>query len=83
MNVRKIDRTATGHGDYKGLVELTYDEIVLIRNALYKKAKVTDGSEETRYSELYKAWCCFGDMVCYGKILPPCGAKQVGGVEDG
>lgn len=69
MNVVCIDRKAANHGDYVGVVSLTYDEIVMIGNALYKKQYDTEpGVAQARYCSLYGAWKDFRDMTCYGHI---------------
>lgn len=70
MNVVKIDRTSNSHGDYYGVVQLTYDEIVMICNALYQKKKNSNSEvDKSRYSILYNNWNDFKDMTCYGRIV--------------
>ena len=68
MEVLQIDRTAASHGDYSGVVKLTYDEIVMIGNALYKKAGGDKGHAAMRYDVLYNEWRNFSDMTCYGGV---------------
>lgn len=69
MNVIEINRTSDRHGDYYGVVELGYDEIVMIANALYKYHKNTDSETAKQMSGALKSqWNDFRDMVCYGQI---------------
>lgn len=68
MNIISIDRIPACHGDYQGMVRLSYDEVVMIRNALYHAQKNPDMRGRKRYKPLYNDWSDFGDMLCYGKI---------------
>ena len=69
MNVVTINRSSNFHGDYYGIVRLSYDEIVMIANAIYKYNKNTDSESVKQDSGILGAnWNNFRDMVCYGKI---------------
>lgn len=63
MNIVKVDRSSEKYSNHNGTISLSYDEIVRISNALYFKWK-----EDEYYSQLYKDWRNFADVVCYGKI---------------
>lgn len=69
MSVIEINRKSDKHNDYYGTVELGYDEIVMIANALYKYHKNADGEVTKQMSyALRNKWSDFRDMVCYGEI---------------
>lgn len=69
MNVIEINRTSRNHSDYYGVVQLTYDEAVMIANAVYKYNKNTDSEFVKRDSGVLGTnWNNFRDMVCYGQI---------------
>lgn len=68
MNVIGIERAFKNHGDYTGTVKLTYDEVVMIRNALFQAQKNPQMRGGHRYKHLFNDWSDFADMVCYGRI---------------
>lgn len=69
MNVIEINRASHNHSNYYGVVQLTYDEVVMIANAIYKYNKNTDSEFVKRDSGILRDnWNNFKDMVCYGCI---------------
>lgn len=69
MNIIGINRISPKHNDYYGVVQLNYDEIVVIANALYKYNNQTESEYVKKISlPIKNKWGDFRDMVCYGEI---------------
>ncbi len=69
MSIIEINRKSDRHDDYYGVVELDYDAIVMIANALYKYHKNADSEIVQQRSKFLKSkWNDFRDMVCYGEV---------------
>lgn len=69
MDVIGINRISPNHNDYYGIIKLSYDEIVVIANALYKYNKQTESEYMKKISfSIKNKWGDFRDMVCYGEI---------------
>lgn len=66
MEVISVDRTASNHGKYTGVVRLTYDEIVLLSNALYVAMKDTELGGQDAYESLRQNWRGFEYVACHG-----------------
>lgn len=69
MNVVEINRTSNNHDDYYGVIKLSYDEIVMIANALHKYHKNAEQESVKQMSYMLRnKWSNFRDMTCYGEI---------------
>lgn len=69
MEIISVDRTSENHGLFRSTVQLTYDEIVLISNALYlslKTDEISDRKEE--YEKLHRDWRAFECISCHGDV---------------
>lgn len=77
MNVIGINRVSPNHNDYYGVVQLSYDEIIVIANALHKYNKQTESEYMKKISLPIKdKWGDFRDMVCYGGIFERQNAEE-------
>lgn len=77
MFVIKIDRSFKKEEDHCGQVSLSYDEVVLIRSALFRAMQNPNVYNAEDYNRLFNEWARFGDMLCYGRVLEhECGTME-------
>lgn len=67
MEILGVDRTSENFAGYRGTVKLTYDEVVLVCNALHhflKNNEEIDRKDE--YKKLQENWRVLETVICHG-----------------
>ena len=68
MEIIEINRTSDNHKYHRGNIMVTYDEAVMIANAL-NILKNRYAEVDKRYGELYGKWKVFTEVLCHGQTF--------------